>query len=76
MELTCAFPLGRYELRRTSPNDDWTLDQIRSSGQPERAERALREDGDLSKAHHLKARIELIGEAEDMDVFRDGRNIP
>lgn len=26
-------------------------------------EKALHEDGDLSKAHHLKARIELIGEA-------------
>jgi hypothetical protein len=29
-------------------------------------EKALHEDGDLSKAHHLKARIELIGEAEDI----------
>jgi hypothetical protein len=29
-------------------------------------EKALHEDGDLSKAHHLKARIELIGEAADI----------
>jgi hypothetical protein len=29
-------------------------------------EKALHEDGDLSKAHHLKARIELVGEAEDI----------
>ena len=29
-------------------------------------EKALHEDGDLSKAHHLKARIELICEADDI----------
>ena len=29
-------------------------------------EKALHEDGDLSKSHHLKARIGLIGEAEDI----------
>jgi hypothetical protein len=34
-------------------------------------EKALREDGDLSKAHHLKARIELIGEAEDIKKLSD-----
>ena len=29
-------------------------------------EKALYENGDLSKAHQLRARIELIGEAEDI----------
>lgn len=29
-------------------------------------EKVLDENGDLSKAHHLKVRIELIGEAEDL----------
>jgi hypothetical protein len=29
-------------------------------------EKALYEEGGLSKAHHLKARIELIGEADDI----------
>lgn len=29
-------------------------------------EKALYENGDLSKAHHLRARIELIGEADDI----------
>jgi hypothetical protein len=29
-------------------------------------EKALHEDGDLSKTHQLKARIEFIGEAEDI----------
>ena len=29
-------------------------------------EKALHEDGDLSRAHHLKARIDLVGEAEDI----------
>ena len=29
-------------------------------------EKALHEDGDLSKVHHLKARIDIIGEAEDL----------
>jgi hypothetical protein len=29
-------------------------------------EKALHENGDLSKAHHLKARIELVGEADDI----------
>jgi hypothetical protein len=29
-------------------------------------EKALHENADLSKAHHLKARIELVGEAEDI----------
>ena len=29
-------------------------------------EKALHEDGDLKNAHHLKAKIELIGEAEDI----------
>jgi hypothetical protein len=29
-------------------------------------EKALHEDGDLSHAHKLKARIELIGEVEDI----------
>jgi hypothetical protein len=29
-------------------------------------EKALNEGGDLSDAHKLKARIELIGEAEDL----------
>lgn len=29
-------------------------------------EKALNENGDLSKAHQLRARIELIGEAEDI----------
>ena len=29
-------------------------------------EKALNENGDLSKAHHLRTRIELIGEAEDI----------
>lgn len=33
-------------------------------------EKALHEDGDLSKAHHLKARIELIGEAEDIKKLK------
>jgi hypothetical protein len=30
------------------------------------SQKALHEDRDLSKAHHLKARIELIGEAADL----------
>jgi hypothetical protein len=34
-------------------------------------EKALYEDGDLSKAHHLKARIELVGEAEDIKKLAD-----
>lgn len=29
-------------------------------------EKALHEDGDLSKAHQLRGRIEFIGEAEDI----------
>ena len=29
-------------------------------------EKALHEAGDISKAHHPKARIELVGEAEDI----------
>jgi hypothetical protein len=29
-------------------------------------EKALHDDGDLSKAHYLKTRIELIGEADDV----------
>ena len=29
-------------------------------------EKALHEDGDLSHAHKLKARIEFVGEAEDI----------
>jgi hypothetical protein len=29
------------------------------------------EDGDLSKAHHLKARIELVGEADDIKTLSD-----
>ena len=29
-------------------------------------EKALNDGGDLTKAHHLKARIELVGEAEDI----------
>ena len=29
-------------------------------------EKALHEGGDLKNAHHLKARIELVGEAEDI----------
>jgi len=31
---------------------------------PAVSQKELHVDGDLSKAHHLKARIELIGEAE------------
>jgi hypothetical protein len=33
-------------------------------------EKALHEDGDLSKAHHLKARIEFIGVAEDIKKLK------
>jgi len=33
-------------------------------------EKALHEDGDLSKAHHLKARMDLIGEAEDIKKLK------
>ena len=34
-------------------------------------EKALHENGDLSKAHQLKARIEFIGEAEDIKKFAE-----
>lgn len=32
-------------------------------------EKALNENGDLTKAHHLKVRIEFVGEAEDVKTF-------
>jgi hypothetical protein len=34
-------------------------------------EKALDQDGDLSKAHYLKARIEFIGEAGDIREVTD-----
>jgi hypothetical protein len=34
-------------------------------------EKALNESGDLSKAHHMKVRIEFIGEAEDIKKLSD-----
>lgn len=34
-------------------------------------EKALHEDGDLSHAHKFKARIELVGEAEDIKKLKE-----